>query len=139
MVSVIWYRTTQIAREETNWRHYMGCSFRLAARVLLYAPSHTQNSTYNGLCYTSCGALAWTTAKWRILATEFMLEGSKRIGRVSIHGEMGHQVHPSCWTQRVISYFSHCSTTGITKARVCTVLSKWALTIFLGSPSPLPN
>ena len=23
-----------------------------------YAPSHRQNSTYHGLCYTSCGALA---------------------------------------------------------------------------------
>ena len=32
-----------------------GYSFRLAARVLLYAPSHRQDSTY--LCYTSRGAL----------------------------------------------------------------------------------
>ena len=31
----------------------MGYSFRLAARVLLYAPS--QDSTYHGLCYTSWG------------------------------------------------------------------------------------
>ena len=31
---------------------------RLAARVLLYAPSHRQDSTYHGLCYTSRGALA---------------------------------------------------------------------------------
>ena len=38
--------------------HYMGYSFRLAARVPLYAPSHRQNSTYHGLCYTSHGALA---------------------------------------------------------------------------------
>ena len=36
----------------------MGYSFRLAARVLLYAPSHRQDSTYHGLCYTSRGALA---------------------------------------------------------------------------------
>ena len=35
-------------------------SFRLAARVLSYAPSHRQDSTYHGLCYTSCGALAGT-------------------------------------------------------------------------------
>ena len=33
-------------------------SERLTARVLLYAPSHRQDSTYNGLCYTSRGALA---------------------------------------------------------------------------------
>ena len=38
--------------------HYMGYSFRLAARVLLYAPSRRQNNTYHGLCYTSRGALA---------------------------------------------------------------------------------
>ena len=44
-------------RDETRCRH-MGCSFRLAARVLLYAPSHRQDSTYHGLCYTSRGALA---------------------------------------------------------------------------------
>ena len=29
-------------------------------RVLLYAPSHRQDNTYNGLCYTSRGALAGT-------------------------------------------------------------------------------
>ena len=29
-------------------------------RVLLYAPSHRQDSTYHGLCYTSRGALAGT-------------------------------------------------------------------------------
>ena len=33
---------------------------RLTARVLLYAPSHRQNSTYHGLCHTSRGALAGT-------------------------------------------------------------------------------
>ena len=32
--------------------------FQLAARVLLYASSHRQDSTYHCLCYTSCGALA---------------------------------------------------------------------------------
>ena len=35
-----------------------GLLFQLAARVLLYAPSHRQDSTYLGLCYTSRGALA---------------------------------------------------------------------------------
>ena len=59
MASDIWLRTFQIAREETRCRH-MGYSFRLAARVLLYAPSHRQDSTYHGLCYTSRGALAGT-------------------------------------------------------------------------------
>ena len=44
-------------REETRCCH-MGYSFQLAARVLLYAPSHRQDNTYHHLCYTSHGALA---------------------------------------------------------------------------------
>ena len=57
MASDIWLRTTQMAREETRWRH-MGYVFRLAARVVLYASSHRQDNTHYNLCYTSCGALA---------------------------------------------------------------------------------
>ena len=38
----------------------MGYSFRLAARVLLYASSHRQDDAYHSLCYTSRGALAGT-------------------------------------------------------------------------------
>ena len=57
MASDIWLRTTQIVREDTRCCH-MGYSYRLTARVLLYAPSHRQDNTYHGLCYTSRGALA---------------------------------------------------------------------------------
>ena len=39
------YGVVQIASEETRCRH-MGYSFRLAARVLLYASSHRQDNTY---------------------------------------------------------------------------------------------
>ena len=39
---------------------YIGYSYRLTARVLLYAPSHRQDNTYHSLCYTSRGALAGT-------------------------------------------------------------------------------
>ena len=39
---------------------HMGYSFQLAAMVLLYAPSHRQDSTYHGLCYTSRGTLFGT-------------------------------------------------------------------------------
>ena len=46
-------------REETRWR-YIGYSFRLAVRVLLYASSHRQDNTYHGFCYTSRGTLAGT-------------------------------------------------------------------------------
>ena len=59
MVSDIWLRTILIVRKETRCRHIC-YSFRLTAMVLLYAPSHKQDSTYHGLCYTSRGALAGT-------------------------------------------------------------------------------
>ena len=59
MASDIWLRTILTVRKETRCRH-IGYSFRLAARVLLYAPSHRQDSTYHGLCYTSRGALTGT-------------------------------------------------------------------------------
>ena len=46
--------------EKGNRCRIIGYSFRLTARVLLYAPSHRQDNTYHGLCYTSRGALAGT-------------------------------------------------------------------------------
>ena len=48
MASDIWLRTILIVRKETRCRH-IGYSYRLAARVLLYAPSHRQDNTYHGL------------------------------------------------------------------------------------------
>ena len=48
-----------IVRKETRCRH-ISYSLRLTARVLLYAPSHRQDSTHHDLCYTSRGALAGT-------------------------------------------------------------------------------
>ena len=54
MATDIWLRTILIVRKETRCRH-IGYSLRLTARVLLYAPSHRQDSTYHGLCYTSRG------------------------------------------------------------------------------------
>ena len=59
LASDIWLRTILIVRKETRCRH-IGYSYRLAARVLLYAPSHRQDNTYYGLWYTSHGALAGT-------------------------------------------------------------------------------
>ena len=59
MVSDIWLRTILIMRKETCCRH-IGYSYRLTARVLLYAPSHRQDNIYHVLCYTSRGALAGT-------------------------------------------------------------------------------
>ena len=57
MASDIWLRTILIVRKQTRCRH-IGYSYQLTARVLLYAPSHRQDSTYHGLCYTSCETLA---------------------------------------------------------------------------------
>ena len=57
MASDIWLRSILIVRKETRCRH-IGYSFRLTARVLLYASSHRQDNTYHGLYYTSRGALA---------------------------------------------------------------------------------
>ena len=59
MVSDIWLRTILIVRKETCFRH-IGYSYRLTAKVLLYAPSHRQDNTHHSLCYTSHGALAGT-------------------------------------------------------------------------------
>ena len=59
MASDIWLRTILIVRKETR-SHHIGYSYRLTARVLLYAPSHRQDNSYHGLCYTSHGALAGT-------------------------------------------------------------------------------
>ena len=68
MASDIWLRTIMIVRKETHC-HHIGYSFRLAARVLLYALSHRLDSTYHDLCFTSCEALAGT----RILVAESAL------------------------------------------------------------------
>ena len=59
MASDIWLKTILIVRKETRCCH-IGYSYRLTARVLLYALSHRQDKTYHGLCYTSRGALAGT-------------------------------------------------------------------------------
>ena len=46
--------------EKGNPLHHMGYSFWWTARVLLYTPSHRQDSTYHRLCYTSRGELTGT-------------------------------------------------------------------------------
>ena len=43
LYGVIWLRTILIVRKETRCRH-IGYSYRLTARVLLYAPSHRQDN-----------------------------------------------------------------------------------------------
>ena len=94
MASDIWLRTILIVRKETCCRH-IGYSYRLAARVLLYAPSHRQDSTYHGLCYTSRGALAGTRNSWMNEWIKLMLvQSTNLIGMTVVeHPFMGWQVH----------------------------------------------
>ena len=47
-------------REETCCNHYIGYSFSITARDLLYTPSQRENSMYHSLYYTSHGALTRT-------------------------------------------------------------------------------
>ena len=74
----------------------------LAARVLLYAPSHRQDSTYHGLCFTNRGALA----TMRNSSMDRSEEGAGRSSEVErslmvrwVVGSILHGVDP-------LSYFS---------------------------------
>ena len=81
MASDIWLRTILIVRKETCCCH-IGYSYQLTARVLVYAPSHRQDNTYHGLCYTSRGALAgtrnimnkvWQQLEWKFHYAVFLM------------------------------------------------------------------
>ena len=132
MASDIWLRTTLIVRKETGCCH-TGYSFQLTARVLLYAPSHRQDSTYHSLCYTSRGALAGMRnismgspheglirrpiAPWaNALTTELHLAPYLKVNQNLILEaknssvvlcllvvQMGRQIDPSWWTYWAIS------------------------------------
>ena len=43
--------------------------------------------------------------------------------RAFAHGTMGRRIDPSWWTHLTIFRSSQCSTTGVTKAVVCTIIS----------------
>ena len=46
--------------KETHWRLSTGYSFSISSKGSFISPSHRQDNTYHGLCYTSLGALAGT-------------------------------------------------------------------------------
>ena len=52
------YGVRHIVNDHSDSCRHMGYSFRLAARVVLYASSHRQDNTHHDLCYTSRGVLA---------------------------------------------------------------------------------
>ena len=80
MASDIWLRTILIVRKETRCRH-IGYSYRLTARVLIYAPSHRQDNTYHGLCYTSRGALAGTRYSYKVRSSRQVVRDKKKSSR----------------------------------------------------------
>ena len=83
MASDIWLRTIMIVRKKTRCRH-IGYSYRLTARVLLYASSHRQDNTYHSLCYTSRGALAEREiAQWVHPMKDRYLNKSKTVVKVT--------------------------------------------------------
>ena len=58
--SYIWLQRPEMKPTAlTTW-----ATLQLAERVLLYAPSHTQDSTYHSKCYISRGALVEAIAQW---------------------------------------------------------------------------
>ena len=46
-----------------------------------------------------------------------------QVVRAFTHGAMGRLIDPSWWTNWAISRSSQCTTTGVTKAVVCIILS----------------
>ena len=104
MASDIWLRTILIVRKETRCRH-IGYSYRLTA------PSHRQDNTYRGLCYTSRGALAGTRNSskgpphegvqcawsWQSVTEQTVICVSVvgDVVRAFAHGAMGRRIDPS--------------------------------------------
>ena len=74
--TVIWRRTYVKGHIERG--NPLPDSFQLAARVRLYAPSHRQNNTYHGLCYSSRGRARCSS-----------------VVRAFAHGAMGRRIDPS--------------------------------------------
>ena len=134
----------------------MDHSFWLSARDVLYAPSHRQDNTYHGLCYTSRGALAGMGPPWRIeySSTELHLAPLQKsnillltIFQLKKGSEMylcGKSVRSWCdgssnrsfmgWIHWANSRSSQCSTTGVTKAMVCAAIGKSSLCGCSGFP-----
>ena len=124
MASDIWLRTILIARKETRCRH-IGYSLRLTAWVLLYAPSHRQDSTYHGLCCTSHGALAGT----RNSSMGSPHEGSIRRPIAPWANALTTDLHLAPGKDKADSYFDEgCSLDAAsTTAGPGTTTSKWIL------------
>ena len=120
MASDIWLRTNLIVRKETRCRH-IGYSYRLTARVLLYAPSHRQDNTYHGLCYISRRALAGTRNKQSVHYV---------IGSFLLHFSLGLMCtfRASCYNTRLS--WAHTPVICLSRERERNVLFNDALNTF---------
>ena len=76
------------------WCH-MGYSFRLAARVLLYAHFHRQDSTYHSICYISRGTLDGMRNSWilgkKVTEVPFQLKYSHKENEHVLIGESARE------------------------------------------------
>ena len=128
MVSDIWLKTILIVRKETRCRH-IGYSFRLTARVLLYAPSHRQDSTYHSLCYTSHGLLAGM----RNSSMGSPHEGSIRRPIAPWANALTTELHlaPLNWWMtnphvvKVTQWFNWCTNHHVVKVTCSDLIDKW--------------
>ena len=98
MASDIWLRTILIVRKETRCRH-IGYSYRLTTRVLLYAPSHRQDSTCHSLCYTSRGALA-AIEETRCRHMDYSFRLTARVLLYAPSHRQDSTYHGLCYTSR---------------------------------------
>ena len=83
--------------------------FPISSKVLLYAPSHIQDNTYHGLCYTS-------RISKQITPLFLILRGARCSSVVNAfaHSAMGRRIDPSAFSRS-----RQCSTTCVTKAVMC--------------------
>ena len=134
MASDIWLRTILIVRKETRCRH-IGYSFRLAARVLSYAPSHRQDDAYHGLCYTSRGALAGT----RNSSMGPPHEGSIRQPTAPLANALPLSYVPLPKVERSKTLLEQWSTQCLSTLGKIAVIKGLALSIFFQFVSLFPN
>ena len=116
----------------------MGYSFRLAARVLLYASSHRQDNTYHGLCYTSLEALAGTRNSsmgppWRIDPTTH-----RTMSECSYHGATSRSLKMNVWASNLVPALLRMPSSRLLVCRHCSgrpTFKDHPLAMFKGCPT----
>ena len=120
MASDIWLRTILIVRKETRCRH-IGYSFRLTARVLLYAPSHRIAHTTD---FVTPEIAQWVhPMKDRSDDPSHHERTLLPRSYILLPNLFRRERYQSETSLELNSRSSQCSTTGVTKAVVCVILS----------------